>query len=121
MNSEQLFPRHYSLTKLSLNFQQRANLQIRELLKTPFRNEVRNSSKYASFEKTRIKISNAISVVYFYNPNWLINFACIPLLRESFFIVSFVFSNCFINLFTSATLVPEPLAIRLRREGPIIK
>ena len=32
-----------------LNFQQRANLQIRELLKTLFRNEVRNSNEISEF------------------------------------------------------------------------
>lgn len=58
---------------------------------------------------------------YLSAPNCCIIFACIPLLRASFFIVSLVFSNCLISLFTSATLVPLPLAILLRREGPIIR
>ena len=50
------------LFKTFLNFQQRVNCQIRELLKKPFCNEMKNGSKYASFEKTRIKTGNSISV-----------------------------------------------------------
>jgi len=38
-----------------------------------------------------------------------------------FFIMPRIFSNFFSRRATSATDVPEPLAIRLRRGGPIIK
>ena len=49
------------------------------------------------------------------------NCACIPLFLASFFIINRDFSNCFNSLFTSATDVPEPLAILFRLGGPIIK